>query len=344
MAAVTQRNWRGSLIARRSLLGACALGIVSRSRRVAAQSPSKVPRVGILVPQARSGRLPVDAFVDPMRELSYTDGQSVIMEWRYSEGKPERLRALARQLVQLRVDLIHAVGPDAVEAARQATATIPIVGVGGADPVGLGWAASLARPGGNITGLTVQHGGLSGKQLELLTEVVPGLTRVAAIFESSYFAPGSSAMILFSQGMQDAARSLGLQLHMLGVSDPGEFEAVFASAARWRARALHLSDTPMLLTHRARLSELAVRTRLPAIAFLKQTVEAGFLMSYGPDVADLHRRAAVYADKIVRGARAGDLPFEQPSKFDLVINARTARALRLTIPPSLLLRATEVIE
>jgi putative ABC transport system substrate-binding protein len=184
---------------------------------------------------------------------------------------------------------------------------------------------------------------LSGKRLELLKEMVPGLTRVAVLFESSYFSPGSSAKTLFSRGMQDASRQLGLQLHMLGVSDSSEFEQAFASAARWQARALHLTETPMLLTHRARLSELAVRTRLPAIGVVKQMAEAGFLMAYGPDVEDLHWRAAGHVVKILRGARAGDLPFERPSKFDLIINARTAKTIGLTIPPSLLLRATEVL-
>lgn len=332
------------VIARRGALATLAFGIVSRPLGVAAQPPPKVPRVGILVPQARSGRLPVDAFVEALRELGYVDGRSVVLEWRYSEGKSERLPALAGELVQLRVDVIHAVGPDAVEVARKTTTTIPIVGVGGDDPVFAGWAASLARPGGNITGLTVLHPGLLGKQLELLKEAVPGLNRVAALFDSDALPPGSPLNTLYVQGMQDPARYLGLQLHMLGVSGASEFEKAFTSAASWRAQALHLNETPLLLTHRARLAELAARTRLPAIAVLKPTAEAGFLMAYGPDVADLHRRAAVYVDKILRGARAGDLPFERPSQFELVINARTARALGLTIPASLLLRANEVIQ
>ena len=331
------------VIARRRVLATVVLGIVSWPLGTLAQPPPKVPRVGILVPQARSGRLLVDAFVEALHELRHAEGR-VVIEWRYSEGKSERLPALARELVQLGVDVIHAVGPDAVEAARKATTTIPIVGVGGRDPVAVGWAASLARPGGNITGLTVSHPDLPGKQLELLKEAVPGLSRVAALFDSAHAPTGSPLQVMHDRTLREAARHLGLQLHIAGVQGPGDFDQAFAAATRWRAQALHLNESAMLHGHRAQLADLAARTRLPAVASRKETAEAGFLMAYGSDVADLHRRAAVYVDKILRGARAGDLPFERPTKFELVINGRTARALGLTIPPSLLLRANQVLE
>ena len=188
------------MIARRWVLATFAFGIVSRPLGVVAQPPPKVPRVGILVPMTRTGRLPVDAFVAELRELGYVDGRSVVLEWRYSEGKSEGLPALAGELVQLGVDVIHAVGPDAVEAARMATTTIPIVGVGGSDPVAVGWAASLARPGGNITGMTVGHPDLPGKQLELLKEVVPGLTRVAASSIQTTFLPAAPGRAFTCRG------------------------------------------------------------------------------------------------------------------------------------------------
>ena len=280
---------------------------------------------------------PFEAFREGLRELGYVEGRDIAIERRSAEGKPERLQDLAADLVRLRVDVIVTATTAATQAAQRATTTIPIVFALADEPVELGLVASVAKPGGNITGLTGLIAEITAKRLELLKEVSPRVTRVAVLWGPYPF----SARLL--REVESASRTLGLTLHEIEVQQPIELDGAFARMTAWRAEALFVLPHPMFLAQRARLAELAAKHRLPSTYHLKEFVEVGGLMSYAPDVTDMSRRAAGYVDKILKGAKPGDLPIEQPTKFELVVNLKTAKALGITIPQSILGSADEVI-
>jgi putative ABC transport system substrate-binding protein len=307
-----------------------------------AQYAATIPRIGLLFPTSLSDPRTVrflDAFRQGLRELGYTEGQNIAIESRFAEGKWDQLPGLAAELVRVKVDVIVTYTTPATQAAKQATGTIPIVVATVIDPVGAGLVASLARPGGNITGLSQMVPDLVGKQLELLKEVAPKISRVALLSN-----PANPAHALAIRDVEVAARSLGVQLQLLEARGPGEIESAFAAMTTERAGAVIILVDSMLIDHRTRIADLAARRRLPTVSATIDTAEAGGLMAYGPSVRDMFRRAAAYVDKILKGAKPADLPIEQPTKFELVINLRTARALGLTIPQSVLLRADQVIE
>jgi putative ABC transport system substrate-binding protein len=304
-----------------------------------AQQAREVPRVGFLFYGSAGLSPELDAFRQGLNELGYIEGQNVAVEYRFASGRLERLQEVATQLVALRPSVIVAPGTPAAVAAKQATGMIPIVFAGVADAVGAGLVANFARPTANITGLTSNSVQLGGKRLELLKSVVPKASRVAVLYN-----PGDRSNVLTSNELQESAPTLGLTLKRLEVRRPGEFESAFAAMSRWRTDALFGAAGLLTTGHRQALVNLAARTRIPAIWGERQFVESGGLMSYSADFYDQIRRAAAYVDKILRGSRPGDLPVEQPTKFELVINLKTAKALGLTIPPSLLARADQVIE
>ena len=306
------------------------------------QPPEKGHRVGYLSPGAPSdlGRQRrFEAFRQGLRELGYVEGQNIAIESRWAEGKYERYSALAADLVRLKVDVIVAVGGRATQDAQQATRTIPIVMSVVIDPLGSGLVASLARPGGNVTGLTLMASDLVGKQFEVLKEVVPKVSRVALLWNPAN--PGSAPQLREAEA---AARALGVRLQTLEARDPQEIDSAFAAMTRERAGALVVLSDAILLNQRRQIAELAAKRRLPAVYALREHAEAGGLMGYGANPLDLERRAATFVDKILKGASPGDLPVEQPTKFELVINLKTAKALGLTIPQSLLVRADQVIQ
>ena len=306
-----------------------------------AQQAARVPRIGFLSAATGVSSPALDAFRQGLRELGWVEGQSIVVDHRFAEPRSNRLPELAAELVQLKVDIIVAETTQGVAAAKNATTTIPIVMISGsADPVGLGFVASLARPGGNVTGLSYSVGPeIVGKQLELLKEVIPKVRRMATLSN-----PTNPVQPLFIREVNGAARSLGVQLHHLEVRGPDELEGAFATMAKARVEALLVVADAAFHLHRTRLADLAARRRLPAAYGTRASVEAGGLMSYGPSVSDLFRRSASFVDKILKGAKPGDLPVEQPTTFEIVVNLKTARALGLTIPPSLLRRADGVIE
>jgi putative ABC transport system substrate-binding protein len=266
-------------------------------------------------------------------------GQNITIEYRWADGKNERMPDLAAELANLKLDVIVTHGGAATAAVQRASTTIPIVIAAADDPLAAGLVASLARPGGNTTGLSLLTADLTAKRFELLREILPGLTRVAVLRN-----PTNPISEPESRKAEAAARSLGLQVHFLSVRDPDEFGSAFSSMRRERVGALFLLPDAMFFGRRKELVDLTTSDRLPLVAHLREFADAGGLMTYGPNVVDVHRRAATYVDKILKGARPADLPVEQPTKFDLVINLKTARALGLTIPPSLLLRADAVIQ
>ena len=326
---------------RRAFLGALAGGLLVAPRAADAQPVGKVHRIGYLGSgsSTSSPHLP-GAFRQGLRELGWLEGQNIVIEYRFADGHLDRLPALAAEIVGLKVDIITASPTPAALAAKNATGTIPIVFTSVPDPVGLGLVASLARPGGNVTGLTYSVGfNIFGKDLELLKEVVPRARRVAVLSN-----PASPSQPLTISEITAAARSLGLPLLLLEARGPDDFEGAFTAMAKERAGALFVVTDPAFVPHRARLVDLTAKNRLPSIFTQREDAEAGALMSYGPSLSDIYRRAATYVDKILRGARPADLPVEQPTKFELVINLKTAKALGLTIPPSLLQRADEVIQ
>jgi len=306
-----------------------------------AQQPTKVPRIGYLSGSSLSAAAArVAAFQHGLRDLGYVEGKNIVIEWRSGEGKLDRNLAYAAELVRLKVDVIVAAGATEVRAAREATATVPIVMIRGGDPVGSGFVASLARPGGNITGSATLRPELSGKRLELLKEIVPKLSRVA-VFASS----GSAEYALVLKEIEIAAGSLGVKLQSLNIQSPKDFETAFQAAAKGRADAvLFRVRGPVLSPHRTGVAALAVKSRLPAIYEAAEEVEAGGLMSYGVNDNDLYRRAAVFVDKILKGAKPADLPVEQPKKFEFTINLKAAKQVGLTIPPNVLARADRVIK
>jgi putative ABC transport system substrate-binding protein len=300
-----------------------------------AQQPGKVYRIGYL--SLRHAIEPrEEAFRQGLRELGYIEGENIVLEWRFARGKIDLLRDLAAELVRLNVDVIVAPGTQVIRAAKQATTTIPIIFPTAGDPVASGLVASLARPGGNITGLTILSPELSGKRLELLKEAFPRLSRVAVLHDPRQ--PGQD----FKQ-TQTAGQSLGLRLQTLEVRESTDVESAFSAMTRERADALITLPHPFLQVHQRRILELAAKSRVPAIYQTTEWAERGGLMSYGPDHLDNYRRVAIYVDKILKGAKPADLPVQQPTKFDFVINLKTAKQIGLTIPPNVLARADKVI-
>jgi putative ABC transport system substrate-binding protein len=282
----------------------------------------------------------LEAFRQGLRELGYVEGQNIVIEYRYAEGRDDRLADLAAELVRLKVDVIVAVSGVGTRAVQHATRTIPIVMAGASDPVGEGLVASLARPGGNTTGLSLLSAELPGKRLEILKETVPQSARVAVL---TNLANPNHASVMHN--LTGAAQALGLHLHVVELRRPDELDAAFAAMTRAGADALFVQGEPVLLDGlRGRIVDLAATSRLPAMYSWRMYVDAGGLMSYGPSLSDMMRRAATYVDKILKGAKPADLPVEQPMKFELVINLKTAKALGLTIPPTLLFQADEVIQ
>ena len=317
-----------------SLVGAFAAPVVAEG-----QQAGYVPRVGFLFYGPAGSSPEIDAFRQGLSELGYIDGQNVAVEYRFASGRLERLQELATQLVTLRPSVIVAPGTPAAMAAKRATSIIPIVFAGVADAVGAGLVTNFARPSANITGVTSNSVRLGGKRLELLKAVVPRASRVAVLYN-----PGDRSNVLASKELQASAPALGLTLQRLEVRRPDEFESAFAAMRRGRADALFGAAGLLTTGHRQALVDLAATTRIPAIWGERQFVESGGLMSYATDFYDQIRRSATYVDKILKGARLGDLPIEQPTKFEFVINLKTARVLGLTVPPSLLARADQVIE
>ena len=306
-----------------------------------AQQLGKVHRIGFLLSISRSSMSTrIDSFRQRLRELGYVEGQDIAIEYRSAEGKLDRLPDLAVELVGPKVDvLVSGGGNSATRALKQATTLIPIVMTFGSDPVAAGFVSSLARPGGNVTGLTSITGELSGKRLELLTETILKPSRVAVLYD-----PGDPAKIAEFKEIQVAARALGVQIQSLEVRSPQEFESAFKSATIWKANALMVLLT--VITggpNHKQIAELATKNRLPTMFTESERIETGGLMSYGPNYADSFRRAAVFVDKILKGTKPADLPVEQPTKFELVINLKTAKQIGLTIPPNVLARADRVI-
>src|SRR6266403_994941 len=304
-----------------------------------AQTPPKIPRVGYIAASSTTavGHI-VGAFRQRLRELGYVEGQTIALEVRYAEGRMERIPELVAELVGLKMDVLVAPTSQAALAAKKATRTIPIVMVA-ADPVGLGLVASLARHGGNVTGLSYFNEAIIAKRVQLLKEFVPGLAQIAVLRN-----PSVAVHATFWQDTEVAARTLGVALQPLNIRGPEDFEAAFAAATQGNAQALIALDDALTMTHRPRIVALAASSRLPAMYGLREFPDEGGLMSYGPSFVILFRRAASFVDKILNGAKPADLPVEQPTKFELVINRKTATALGLTVPPTLLAQADEVIE
>jgi putative ABC transport system substrate-binding protein len=322
-----------------------ALALLTAPLAADAQQAGNVPRIGYL--EFVSAELPIaqamiDAFRQGMRERGYVEGQTFVIEYRAAAGRVERLPELLVELAHLKVNVIVASAVPAARAAKQATTTIPIVSAVMADPDGDGLVASLARPGGNVTGLTFLAPALVAKRLQLLKEAVPGVSHVAALVHPRVY--GEHTMRDMLEEAEVAAQTLGVRLQVLEASSPNDFDRAFSEIFTKTPAALVVFPSPMLYSAHRRLVELAAKYRLPAIYAFKEAVAAGGLMSYGTNIPDLSRRAATYVDKILKGAKPADLPVEQPTKFELVINLKTAKALGLTIPPSVLARADEVIQ
>ncbi len=334
------------MIDRRSVAGGAALLWLLARHPAQAQRANRLPRVARIsteVPLANlQGLDPIDrgwrAFVHGMRDLGWVDGRNLVIEHRSAEGHPERLPALLRELVELPVDVIVTTGTAMARAARQATDTIPIVAVG-PDLVSLGLASSLARPGGNVTGLTFQSGAaLSTKRLELIKRAVPAARRIALMIARPL--PGQPP---WSQEVGEAARALGLELSFVAIDNSGDLDSAFAELARMRPDGILGAASPVIIGHRERITAFAAKQRLPSIFALRQFAEAGALMSYGPNLVDAERRAATYVDKILKGAKPAEMPIDQPTRFEFVINQKTASALGIKLPKALLLQADEVI-
>jgi len=315
-----------------------ACSLLAAAPAAAAQQTGKVPRIGFLVFVSSETRY--RAFQQGLRELGYVEGQNIAIEFRSADGSLERLRDLADELVGLHLDVIVAGSTVGARTATRATSTIPIVMANAADPVGLGLVASLARPGGNTTGLSTMSPELTGKRLQLIREVVPRLRRMGVLWNQD--APGSAAQF---KELKPAAQSLGVDVRSLAVRPPvPEIDKAFGIANSWRADALIALDDSLILSYRTRIIALAARYRLPAMYGYREFPDAGGLMAYAPSRSDMYRRAATFVDKILRGAKPADLPVEQPTKFELVINLKTAKALGLTIPRSVLNLADEAIQ
>jgi ABC-type uncharacterized transport system substrate-binding protein len=334
------RGWRRGTSLSATAFIAVLILVLSFAVPLAGQvhKPEKVARIGYLLLGSPRGDAFVEAFKQGLRELGYVEGRNISIEYRAAEGRDERLPRLAAELVRLKVDVIVAPSRAAV-AAQQATTTIPIVMPIITDPVRLGLVASLARPGGNVTGLATQNNELPGKWLELVKEALPSVSRVAVLLDPAY--DGGVQL----RASEAAARSLGVHLQTLAVGRPEDLSTALTDVLRKRAGALIVSSSPLFYVQRRHVVEFVAKHRLPTIYHSREFVAAsGGLMSYGPDFHDLFRRSATYVDKILRGAKPSDLPVEQPTKFELVINMKTAKGLGLTVPPSLVARADQVIE
>ena len=327
-------------IGRRELLAALGGAAAAWPLAARAQQPGKVYRIGyITAGAANSAPHLLSAFHDALEALGWMEGKNVVYEDRYAENRLDRLSEVAAELVRLKVDVIVTGGTLAPLAAKQATATIPIVMTAAGDPLGSGLVASLARPGGNVTGLSLMAPDLAGKRLELLEEVLPGLSRVAVLWNAANPYPA----LVFKE-TQHAAQTLRIEVQSLEVRSPDDLDSALDAAIRQRANALITVEDPLTVVHRQQIADFAAKNRLPSIHGFREFVDAGGLLSYGTNLADLYRRSAGYVDKIIRGAKPADLPVEQPTKFELVINLKTAKAVGITVPPTLLARADEVIE
>jgi putative ABC transport system substrate-binding protein len=326
---------------RRTFLVTFAGGILAAPLAAEAQQPSgKVPRIGILWAYSASVvSILRDALRQGLQGLGYVEGRNILLEERWAEDRLDRLPSLAAELVRLNVDVIVTASTPAVQAAQQATKTIPIVMTLVTDPVESGVVVSLARPGGNVTGLSVMNPEISGKRLALLKEVIPKLSRVAVVWSSS-----TPARRLVLSETETAARALGVQLRAVEVRDATDFDRAFSAIARERVGALVVLPDPMFRNQQRQILDLAARNRLPAVYWARELVDAGGLMAYGPNIPDMYRQAATFVDRILKGIKPADLPIEQPAKFELVVNLKTAKALGLTIPQTLLIRADQVIE
>ena len=325
------------MLTRRRLLIALGAGTLGAPRAsLAQQQPGKVPRIGVLLfnsPQTD----PIGPLLEGLRALGYVDGKTVAIEYRFADGKAERLPELAVELVRLKPDVIFAYGGDVAPHAKKATGTIPIVVMVSNDPVESGLVASVARPGANVTGLTLVYDELAGKVLELLKEALPGISRVAVLWNPDHADPE------FRQ-TQRAAAILGVRLQSLEVRRPGDFDGAFKAATVERAEGLVIVSTRLLFQQRREIAEFGARNRIPMAGGWGDWTQDGFLLTYGPDTAQAMRRIPVYIDKILKGVRPADLPVERPTRFELVVNAKTARTLGIKIPSSVLLRADRVIE
>jgi putative ABC transport system substrate-binding protein len=329
------------MIVRGALAAVVALGLLAAPMATVAQPAGRVPRVGYLAGALSGGPQGLgEVFRQGLRELGWVDGQNIVIEHRYAEGRYDRLPDLAADLVRLKVDVIVVVGTAAAVAAKKATGTIPIVMTMVGEPVELGLITSLARPGGNVTGLTFSASADTwGKRLELLKEAVPKVRRLAVLSNPAH--PAAPRVV---KDVKATARSLGVQLQLLEARGPTEFDGAFAAMARERAGALLVLSEAMFFLHRTRLAELAAKNKLPSMWGQREFVEAGGLMSYGPSPDAMSRRAAFFVDRILNGAQPANLPVEQPSTFELVINTKTAKTLGLKMPPSLLRLADGLIE
>ncbi len=317
---------------------AVALALLAAPLAAEAQPAAKVYRIGYVraeTPPAGD----IEAFRQGLREHGYLEGKNVVIEYRWADGNEEKLRSLVAELIRLKVDLIVTSAPAATRAAREATTTIPIVMVLVADPVAFGFVASLARPGGNVTGFAFLLPEVSGKRLQLLKETIPGLSRVAVLWNAA-----NPYKAFDLKEVQAGADALTVAIHTFPVREPNDFDDTFKAAVKSRVGGLITLEDPFTIAHRTRIVDLALMHRLPAVYAVRPFVDAGGLMSYGPDRADQNRRAATFVDKIRKGAKPADLPVERPTKFELVINLKTATSLGITIPQSMLLRADEVIQ
>jgi ABC-type uncharacterized transport system substrate-binding protein len=328
---------------RRAFLSGMTLGLLAAPLAAEAQQPVRVARIGVLTPghplslSEPSPRF--EAFRRELRERGWVEGQNIAIEWRFAEDKNDRLPNLAAELIRLKVDVIVAVAGPATRAAKQATMTIPIVATAISDPVGQGFVASLARPGGNVTGLATLFPELAAKRLALLKEALPAVSRVAVLRN-----PANPANVVIWKEVRVAARTLGITLQSREVRGPNDFKGAFAVMTRERPEALLTLDDPLVFQYQSSIVDFAAKKRLPAMHAFRESVEVGGLMAYSANLTDMFRRAATFVDKILKGAKPGELPIEQPTNFELVINLKTAKALGLTIPPSLLQRADRVIE
>ncbi len=326
------------MISRRVFL-ACGIAVVAVRSSAEGQPAITIPRIGVLIP----GGPPLEkvpnweGFRQGLRDLRYVEGQTILLEYRWAEGKPERYPDLVADLLKLPVDVLVPMSVAALPAIRRATATVPVVAVSMSDPVEDGFAKTLARPGGNITGLTLANNELVAKRVQLLKEAIPTAIRMTLLRNPR---PGATSAAVY----QAAADSLGIQLQVLEVRDVGELEPAFQTIVRSRAQALILAQDPLFSFERQQIATLALKRRLPTISGETGFAEAGGLMTYGVSIYDNFRRAAAYVDKILKGARPGDLPIEQPTKFELIVNLKTAKVLGLRLPPSILARADQVLQ
>ena len=327
-------------IERRTFMALVSGSLLAAPLAAEAQPSRKPPIVGVLGVSGEGPAAGIDRFFQGLRDLGWVEGQSVIIERRIAEGREERLPALAAELILLKVDVILAAGgPASLNAARDATKTIPIVMVASSrDPIGTGLIQSYARPGGNITGLVTAPEELTGKQLELLREARPGLSRVGILWDAT------TGPFRLQKETAEVAQTLGIELLPFEVHGPADFDGTVAAATKQRVGGLLFAGSPMFVRNRRKIADLLAKHRLPAISVWRSFTEAGVLIAYGPSLPDLFRRAAVYVDKILKGAKPGDLPVERPTKFELVINLKTAKALGLTIPQSVLARADQIIQ